>query len=223
MGVLAKVDTFKIQDIVLVKQSVSTVSVDLDMIWWADKQVELFERQGIEPWQTSCWLHTHPAGVKKPSATDEQTMNNSFGSWDFAVMIILTKDDCFYGRVDFNHEFTNGLKQRFRMECPIEVDWTDLAGDPVTPELMAAWEREFTELVSCQTQFGFTERFLDEPGRRYSTAKNRTNTAPTDFTTQKEVEEYVDTCAGFGLDPNDPESFEALYGYWPGSGEFLPF
>ena len=69
--------------------------MDLDMDRGAEKQVELFETRGVQPWQTSCWIHTHPAGVERPSATDEETMRESFGAWDFAVMIILTKSGRF--------------------------------------------------------------------------------------------------------------------------------
>ena len=61
------------------------------MNWWADKQIELYESRGIEPWRTSCWAHTHPAGINRPSTTDEETMEQSFGGWDFALMLILTK------------------------------------------------------------------------------------------------------------------------------------
>jgi len=49
---------FTVADVVLVKQEVSAAHVDLDMEWWAEKQVELFETRGIQPWQTSVWLHT---------------------------------------------------------------------------------------------------------------------------------------------------------------------
>ena len=48
----------KIVNLVLVKQEVSSVHVDLDMEWWADKQVHLFDEKGIQPWQTSLWVHT---------------------------------------------------------------------------------------------------------------------------------------------------------------------
>jgi len=62
----------------------------------AEKQVELFETRGIQPWQTSAWIHTHPAGVERPSSTDEETMRESFGAWDFVAMIILTKSGRFF-------------------------------------------------------------------------------------------------------------------------------
>lgn len=225
MGILAQAGEFRIQDVILVKQIVSTVSVDLDMVWWADKQVELYEKDAIEPWQTSAWIHTHPQGVKKPSATDEETMAKSFGSWDFAVMIILTKDDHFYARVDFTHAFAGGIKQRYSMECPISVDWNDLEGEPVTRTLAEEWEEEFKTLVTSEERFWKTDLELtDKPGEKEKSLRSTEDeVSPEDFGTREEVEDYVDSCAYYGLDPGDPESFESLYGFWPTASEFVPF
>jgi hypothetical protein len=106
-----------IQDFILVRQEVGPASVSLDMNWWADKQIDLFDKYGIEPWRTSVWAHTHPAGINRPSTTDEQTMEESFGGWDFVVMLILTKAGHFYARMDFDHGFGNGTKQRLSAPC----------------------------------------------------------------------------------------------------------
>ena len=79
MGVLnPETKSLRIQDVVLVKQQVSEMHVDLDMEWWADHQVELFEKEKIQPWQTSVWIHTHPSGINEPSGVDEQTMRETF-------------------------------------------------------------------------------------------------------------------------------------------------
>ena len=69
MGILSpQAKVLTVTDVLLVKQEVSTVHVSLDMEWWAEKQIDLYEREGIQPWQTSLWLHTHPQGMKGPSS-----------------------------------------------------------------------------------------------------------------------------------------------------------
>jgi len=126
---------------------------------WAEKQVELFETRGIQPWQSSCWIHTHPAGVERPSSTDEETMRESFGAWGlcasrgsrcYAVMIILTKSGRFYARVDFNHDFgppQASFHQRFNVQCDVEVLWTEAGDEAIGRETFAAWDKELKELV----------------------------------------------------------------------------
>ena len=151
MGVLSIEKTgFTLVDVILVKQEVSIAHVDLDMDWWAEKQVELFETRGIQPWQTSVWLHTHPTGVERPSTTDEETMRESFGTWDFAVMIVLTKCGRFFARLDLNHDFGPpevAFRQRFSVEYDIEVLWTEAGDEQIGRDTLAAWEKEFQELV----------------------------------------------------------------------------
>jgi len=196
MGILSsEAEGFRIEEIVLVKQEVSPCTVDLDMEWWADKQVDLFERQHIQPWQNSCWIHTHPKGVKSPSKTDEDTMETSFGSWPFVLMLILTKCGHFYARVDFNHEFPTGNKVRFSFPCDVEVDWVHSREIP--PGYLQAWEEEFKELVQGEEIAWFEDE---------------------DIFDGKE-DEYEELCDRHGLDPYDPTSFEAVFGYWPSPGD----
>lgn len=48
MGILSvEKKGLMVADIILVKQEVSAAHVELDMEWWAEKQVELFESRGI--------------------------------------------------------------------------------------------------------------------------------------------------------------------------------
>lgn len=139
---------FRVEDFILVRQQVGPAFVELDMAWWADKQSELFETRGAQPWQTSLWCHTHPSSVSRPSGTDEATMRRSFGLWDFALMLILTKDGQSYARVEFTHEFTGGLRRRFRLACAVAVDWCAPVAEPVTGATLERWEAEFQELVA---------------------------------------------------------------------------
>ena len=219
MGVLSSNSRqLRIQDVVLVKQRVTPASVDLDMEWWADKQVEMFEKHGIQPWQTSTWVHTHPAGVDRPSSTDESTMENSFGNWTFAIMLILTKEGHFYARMDFDHQFAWGEKIRFNIACDVRVDWSD--PEAVTEEDLKRWDVEFKSLVS--ETFTLALRSLkdsDSAKERDSSAEPKPWFEGDDLFEGKEEDEYVELCRKHNLDPYDPASYEAIYGYWPGPGD----
>jgi len=214
---------FKISEVILVKQEVSSVHVNLNMEWWADKQSELYEQRGIQPWQTSAWLHTHPAGVNRPSDTDEDTMCNSFGSWDFAIMIILTQEGHFYARTDFCHEFPGGKAYRFQIPCEVIVAWNKAEDAPVTPETLSLWEKEFKELVTeCDSVFSDLGRSLRRKAQKTKKAQSP-ETEPwfeNEDLFGEEVEDYAATCEQYGLDPYDPASYEAIYGVWPGPEDF---
>ncbi|MCA9443861.1 MAG: hypothetical protein KC964_23910 [Candidatus Omnitrophica bacterium] len=226
MGVLnPETKHLRIQDVVLVKQEVSEMHVDLDMEWWADHQVELFEKEKIQPWQTSVWIHTHPSGINEPSGVDEQTMRESFGSWSFAVMIILTKAGKFYARVDLQHEFPNGTQLRFSVPSEIEILWGAKSVDPVSKKDLTTWESEFKERVIASGisffQSGFAPLELDHTSKMKKGSKDRTQTEMLN----DEEQDYVETCNRYGMDPADPQSYEAIYGYWPSPGdlEFLGY
>jgi len=74
-------------------------------------------------------------------------MRESFGAWDFAVMVILTKSGRFYARMDFSHDFGNGFCQRFNVQCEVEVLWTEAGDEAIGRETLAAWDKELKELV----------------------------------------------------------------------------
>ena len=224
MGVLsAESKELRITKIILVKQEVSVAHVDLDMEWWADKQAALYEQNGIQPWQVSCWIHTHPSGMNRPSATDEETMQQSFGSWSFAVMMILTQDGHFYCRTDFHHEFPGGKRYRLRIPCEVIVAWNEAKESPVIPETLAGWDKEFKERI---TEVDSGSSWLDHGRPRRQSRSNGTMKAQesgagfeNDELFGEEEEDYEATCEQHGLDPYDPASYEALYGVWPGPEE----
>jgi len=226
MGILsAQGEEIKIVDLVVVRQEVSPVHVNLDMNWWADYQVKLYE-EGIEPWQGSCWLHTHPEGLDGPSRTDEETMEQSFGGWNFAMMLILTKDGQFYARVDFDHEFPTGAKGRLGLEGQVRIAWEEVPERPVDQSLLEQWEREFKERVgenrsSVQVGPQVVETVWDEIGSSAGEEEGLPWFEDDElFPTQKEESDYVEQCERFGLDPYDAGSYEAVYGVWPGREQF---
>jgi len=220
MGLLsAESEEFRIEEVVLVKQEVSTAHVELDMAWWADKQAELYEQQGVQPWQSSIWLHTHPAGINRPSATDDETMQESFGSWDFAVMLILTKEGYFYARLDFQHAFPGGGTVRFQVPLQVKVAWNQAEEPPITRETLALWEAEFQERVSEAARLWSYAR---KPREKKESEKQK-DLLDSDScllnSGLKEVTDYADVCERHGLDPSDPTSYEAVFGYWPAPGD----
>ena len=219
MGILSAQDQrIWIQAVTLIKQEVSEVSVSLDMEWWADKQIEIYEQHGIEPWQSSVWIHSHPAGINRPSSTDQATMQESFGGWAFAIMLILTQDGQFYAQLDFDHEYPWGEKVRFNIKCDVCVDWSNT--ESVTEEDLKQWDVEFKTLVSEISGTRFDSR------RRTKSTKENKSPARSGFWSEeedlfdgKEDDAYVELCEQHNLDPYDPASYEAIYGFWPGPGD----
>lgn len=212
-----------VEDFILVKQNVGLASVSLDMNWWADKQIELYDKHGIEPWRTSCWCHTHPAGINRPSSTDEATVEESFGGWDFILMLILTKAGQFYARMDFDHDFGNGTKQRLSVPCAVEIDWGNAGKEAISVETIGRWEEEFKNCVPENPNSWLL--FEDRPmgsvkprnGSRLPKPESGVQIAGGDAR-REEVEEYVQACQSMGYDPGDPENFEDYFGYQPNFG-----
>ena len=212
-----------VEDFLLVRQEASLASVNLDMDWWADKQIELYDKHGIEPWRTSCWTHTHPAGVNQPSSTDEQTMVESFGGWDFILMLILTKTGQFYGRMDFDQGFGTGARQRLSAACRVEIDWGNPGKEAITGETLKRWEAEFRGCVH-ETQYTWClfEDSWPQSAKPRKAAKlpgpRTLEASPGELSEREEVEEYVQACRNMGYDPNDPGNFEDYFGYEPNCG-----
>ena len=212
-----------IEDFIMVRQEVGVAHVSLDMDWWADKQIELFDKHGIEPWRTSLWAHTHPAGINRPSTTDEATMEESFGGWDFILMLILTKAGHFYARMDFDHDFGNGTKQRLSVPCAVEIDWGNPGKEGITEETIQRWEEEFKQCVPeipdpwLLFEEGPQERVKPRKGGWLPKPKTNGQNSGGEAG-REEVEEYVQACNNMGYDPNDPENIEDYFGYQPNFG-----
>lgn len=101
-GISHEHDPLLIEDIVLLKQVCTSVTVEFD-----DESVaDFFEQQvdaGRRPDQFArIWIHTHPGHSASPSMTDEETFKRCFGSVDWAVMFILSQTGQTYARLQFN-------------------------------------------------------------------------------------------------------------------------
>lgn len=131
-------DPLLVEDILIVRQTVTAVSVKFDDLAVAD----LFESQidqGRRPEQFArIWLHTHPGDSPRPSAVDEQTFQRVFGSCDWAVMAIVARGGQGYARLCFN------VGPGGELLLPIQVDF----GQPFPGSDPAAWQEEYQRHIT---------------------------------------------------------------------------
>jgi proteasome lid subunit RPN8/RPN11 len=100
-GIAAADDLLYVEDVALVRQSCTGMSVAFD----DDSVADFFDRQvdqgrKIEQF-ARIWVHTHPGNCPRPSGTDEATFSRVFGRNAWAVMFILAQDGQNYGRLRF--------------------------------------------------------------------------------------------------------------------------
>jgi proteasome lid subunit RPN8/RPN11 len=139
-------DLLCVEDVLVVRQRATAVTVAMD-----DEAVaELFDELvdlGHSPREFArVWLHTHPGASVVPSRTDEATFARDFGGCDWAVMAILGRT----GRASARLQFTAGPGGS--VELAVAVDWScwpaQAAGPgPMLDELVAGWQAEYESLV----------------------------------------------------------------------------
>jgi proteasome lid subunit RPN8/RPN11 len=116
-GIAPAVDLLFVEDIRLVQQTCTSISVAFD-----DSAVaEFFDEQidaGRRPEQVGrIWIHTHPGDSAQPSQVDEETFSRVFGPCDWAVMFIIAREGETYCRL----RFRAGPGGAF--EIPVQVDF----------------------------------------------------------------------------------------------------
>jgi len=137
-GVINADDPSIIEDFVLIKQEVSSVTTDLDGEDIANYLEEMVER-GITPEQCArVWLHTHPGNSPTPSGTDEDTFSEIFGASPWAVMGILAKGGQTYARLSVNNTW------RATVELNMRPDWSL----PFAASDHEAWDKEYADYVT---------------------------------------------------------------------------
>src|SRR4051812_42770484 len=98
-GVSRPGDLLLVEDVQLVRQQCSLVTVKFDdnsVADYFDGQVD----QGRRPEQFArIWVHTHPGDSPYPSCTDEETFARCFGGSDWAVMLIVARGGESYARL----------------------------------------------------------------------------------------------------------------------------
>lgn len=138
-GITSSEDLLLIEDIAIVKQKVSAVTVAFDDIAVAD----FFEDQvvaGRQPEQFArYWIHTHPGSSPEPSMTDEATFNRVFGNCDWSVMFILAQSGNSYARM----QFTAGPGGQIKI--PACVDYSAAFAGSDSKSWKAEYKKNVTE------------------------------------------------------------------------------
>jgi hypothetical protein len=136
-GISSEDDLFLIEDIMLIKQACTEVTVEFDdesVADFFDDQVDL----GREPERFGrCWIHTHPGDSAEPSSTDEATFSRVFGNSSWAVMFILARGGETYARLKF------GCGPGAELLVPVEIAWHA----PFAGADQPAWKREYKRCV----------------------------------------------------------------------------
>jgi hypothetical protein len=136
-GITPADDLLYVEDIQLVRQSCTDVSVAFD-----DTAVaEFFEEQvdlGRRPKQFArIWIHTHPGESAEPSHVDEETFERVFGACDWAVMFILSRGGETYARL----RFRAGPGGGFEVLTELDFDREFAASD------QRAWAEDYASSV----------------------------------------------------------------------------
>lgn len=137
-GITEADDLLFVTDVVLVKQMVTSVSVSFD-----DNSVaDMFEDQvslGRMPEQFArIWVHTHPGCSPEPSSTDEKTFARVFGSCDWAIMLIVSRDGKTFARLRFN------VGPGGEVNIPVCIDYSIEFG----PSDFNTWKKQYADNVT---------------------------------------------------------------------------
>lgn len=130
-------DLLYVQDVRLVRQGCTAISVVFDdeaVADFFDEQVDA----GRSPQQFGrIWIHTHPGNCPRPSWTDELTFEAAFGSAEWAVMCILAQSGATYARL----RFSDGPFGQSKLPVRVHFRRPFLGSDH------AAWLREYESFV----------------------------------------------------------------------------
>jgi len=136
-GLSAPNDLSLIEDIRIVEQDCTPITVafrDEAVADFFDEQVDA----GRQPESFArCWIHTHPGNCPLPSQTDEETFRRAFGRSDWAVMFIIARNGDVYARLRFN----TGPGGEIELSTTIDYDTDFPASD------RESWEQEFIKSV----------------------------------------------------------------------------
>ena len=151
-GISAKDDLLLIEDVCLVKQLCTSVTVKFDDESVAD-YFDTYVDLGLTPERIGrIWIHTHPGDSPQPSGTDEETFARCFGNSDWAVMFILARGGKTYARLRFRAGPGGAL------ELPVEVDFTQ----PFAASGGAGWDEEYRQCVAPRRRLRTARQTMDE-------------------------------------------------------------
>jgi hypothetical protein len=147
-GISSAKDLLLVEDICLVKQFCSEVTVRFDdeaVADYFDQQVDA----GLPPERFArIWVHTHPGSSPQPSNTDEETFARCFSNSNWAVMFILARGGQSYARLRLNAGPGGSLI------LPVEVDFAE----EFPASAQAAWEQEYHQTVHLEQLVTFQPR-----------------------------------------------------------------
>jgi len=148
-GISAAADPLLIEDIVLIRQRCTPVTVAFDDVAIAD----FFDEQvdaGLQPERFSrVWIHSHPGCSPLPSSVDEATFDRVFGTFAWSVMAIVARNDAAYARLQYR------VGPGGAWEIPVAVDYSR----PFAGSDHEAWNRRYDECVRVDPAF---DVWLDE-------------------------------------------------------------
>jgi hypothetical protein len=151
-GISAKDDLLLVEDVQLVGQACTAMSVqfhDTSVADYFDRQVD----QGLAPERFArLWIHTHPGDCPLPSSTDEATFARCFGLSDWSVMFILARDGSTYARL----RFRSGPGGQ--IELPVEIDFEH----PFPASAWEAWDAEYKQAVHAEAPWPVRSRTKQE-------------------------------------------------------------
>jgi len=173
-AITAPQDPLYVMQLVTIRQTCSSVSVEFDdeaVADFFDEQVDL----GRTPDQFfRIWAHTHPGDSPHPSGTDEETFQRVFGACDWAVMFILARGGSTYCRLRVNsrqdrhgspgeHESGRPLVS-ISTSIPCEVDYASIVSSDLKVPLelpLAEWVGEYGRNVSKEVnQWPWADQLL---------------------------------------------------------------
>lgn len=136
-GISSRDDLLLIEDVILIKQLCTEITVKFDDEAVAD-YFDTYVDLGLPPERFGrIWIHTHPGHSAQPSHTDEETFARCFGDSDWALMFIVAKGGQTYARLRFN------AGPGGEVELPVEVDFRQsFSGSDKT-----AWGKEYDQSV----------------------------------------------------------------------------
>lgn len=159
LGLSSAHDSLYVEDILVVGQRATAVTVAFD----DDAIAELFDQmtdQGIAPHRFArIWLHSHPGSSATPSGVDEATFSRVFSACDWSVMAILSRSSATYGRLQFNAGPGGSV------ELPVISDWQAwprYLATSVLDSLTSCWQREYEQCVK-PVPFHHPELLSEEP------------------------------------------------------------
>ena len=142
-GIAPAADLLYVEDVRLVRQACTVVSVafdDLSVAEFFDEQVDA----GRRPEQFGrIWIHTHPGESAEPSCVDEETFARAFGSSDWSVMFILARGGKTYCRL----QFSTGPGGGFQIPVAVDFDREFAASDA------KSWSLDYANCVRAAEEF----------------------------------------------------------------------